>query len=361
MSECTIPEAYDDGSFEPEPDYTTDYNTDYQTMSVDLDGDGVAETTVIDFDGDGVADAYDIYDPETGAETLVVDVDGDGFVDTAVTDADGDGVFESGVADTDGDGVIDSEFDPNTGITVDTTVPFEETADDPMTIDETDADIDNDEIHGDPMAEIPYHQAQVGPNDCLPTSVAMVLTEVTGAEVPQGDLVDLANEMELLGPDGMTLDGGVQLLEHYGVDAEVETGSLEDLRVMLDEGRPIIIGLDSDDLYGTGDSPFADDMVAGHAVVITGIDDEAGLVYINDPGFPDGAGVAIPIEQFEDAWTDADHTMIVADDPAVESPTPEAVEPVAETPGVDPEVFDNGCAIGRVFDLVVLPFNLVLR
>ncbi|MGD9997074.1 MAG: C39 family peptidase [Ilumatobacteraceae bacterium] len=361
MSECTIPEAYDDGSFEPEPDYTTDYNTDYQTMSVDLDGDGVAETTVIDFDGDGVADAYDIYDPETGAETLVVDVDGDGFVDTAVTDADGDGVFESGVADTDGDGVIDSEFDPNTGITVDTTVPFEETADDPMTIDETDADIDNDEIHGDPMAEIPYHQAQVGPNDCLPTSVAMVLTEVTGAEVPQGDLVDLANEMELLGPDGMTLDGGVQLLEHYGVEAEVETGSMEDLRAMLDEGRPIIIGLDSDDLYGTGDSPFADDMVAGHAVVITGIDDEAGLVYINDPGFPDGAGVAIPIEQFEDAWTDADHTMIVADDPAVESPTTETVEPAAETPGVDPEVFDDGCAIGRVFDLVVLPFNLVLR
>ncbi|MBI5090756.1 MAG: C39 family peptidase, partial [Actinobacteria bacterium] len=314
MSECTIPETYDDGSFEPEPEYST---TDYTTISADLDGDGFAETSVIDFDADGVADAYDILDPETGAETLVIDVDGDGLVDTAVTDADGDGVFESGVADTDGDGEIDSEFDPNTGLPVDTTVPFEETGDDPITIDDTTTETDDDQVHGDPMAEIPYHQAQVGPNDCLPTSVAMVLTEVTGAEVPQGDLVDLANEMQLLGPEGMTLDGGVQLLEHYGVEAEVETGSMEDLRAMLDEGRPIIIGLDSDDLYGAGDSPFADDMVAGHAVVITGIDDEAGLVYINDPGFPDGAGVAIPIEQFEDAWTDADHTMIVADDPSV--------------------------------------------
>jgi hypothetical protein len=359
MSECTIPETYDDGSFEPEPDYTT--TSGFNTISVDLDGDGFAETSVIDFDADGVADAYDIFDPESGAETLVIDVDGDGFVDTAVTDADGDGIFESGVADTDGDGEIDSEFDPSTGLPVEPTVPFEETGDDPVTIDETSND--DDQVHGDPMAEIPYHQAQVGPNDCLPTSVAMVLTEVTGAEVPQGDLVDLANEMQLLGPDGMTLEGGVQLLEHYGVEAEVETGSMEDLRAMLDEGRPVIIGLDSDDLYGTGDSPFADDMVAGHAVVITGIDDEAGLVYINDPGFPDGAGVAIPIEQFEDAWTDADHTMIVADDPAVETPAPAdtSAETSAETT-VDPgQVIDDGCSVGRVFDLVVLPFNLVVR
>src|SRR5690606_5770719 len=138
--------------------------------------------------------------------------------------------------------------------------------------------------------------------DCLPTSVSMVLTEITGSEVPQGELVDLANELELLGPDGMTIEGGVQLLEHYGVDAEATTGSVDDLRTMLDEGRPVIIGLDADDLYGAGDGPFESDLVSGHAVVITGIDDEAGVVYINDPGFPDGAGVAIPLEDFEDAW-----------------------------------------------------------
>ena len=121
---------------------------------------------------------------------------------------------------------------------------------------------------------------------------------------------------------------------------------------MLDAGAPVIIGLDSDDLYGAGDAPFADDMVAGHAVVITGIDDEAGLVYINDPGFPDGAGVAIPIEEFEDAWTDADHTMIVADDPAIDSNVDDTL-PADQT--------DEVSGLGRVFDLVLLPFNLTVR
>ena len=120
MSECTFPEDYDDGSYEPVVD-------PYTSIQVDSDGDGFAETTVIDFDADGVADAFDMIDPTTGAETLVVDLDGDGLVDTAVTDADGDGTFESGASDTDGDGVIDTTFDPNTGIELDTTVPFEDT------------------------------------------------------------------------------------------------------------------------------------------------------------------------------------------------------------------------------------------
>jgi Peptidase_C39 like family len=347
MNECTFPEAYDDASYNESVD-------PYTSIQSDLDGDGFAETSVIDFDGDGVADAYDIIDPTTGGETIVVDVDGDGMVDTAVTDADGDGTFESGVSDTDGDGVIDSNFDPNTGLELDTTtVPFDEPGDDPDPVDE--------DVHGDPMAEIPYHQAQVGPNDCLPTSVAMILTEITGDDVPQGDIVDLANELDLLGPDGMTLDGGVLLLEHYGVDAEVQTGSVDDLRAMLDAGRPVIIGLDSDDLYGAGDSPFADDMVAGHAVVITGIDDEAGLVYINDPGFPDGAGVAIPIEDFEDAWTDADHTMIVADDPEFDNANDDVPADTSIDTTTDTDTDGDTGGLGRVFDLVLLPFNLVVR
>jgi len=212
-------------------------------------------------------------------------------------------------------------------------------------------------VHGDPMAEIPYHQAQVGSNDCLPTSVAMVLSEITGEDVPQGDVVDLANELQLLGPTGMSIEGGIALLDHYGVDAEVETGTIDELRTMLDNGDQIIIGLDSDDLYGAGDQPFDDDLVAGHAVVITGIDDEAGVVYINDPGFPDGAGVAISIDAFEDAWTDADHSMIVAegdstDDATAGSAGNESGEPFGGSSDDDDGILDS---IARI---VLMPFNL---
>ena len=352
MSDCSNPDSYD--STYTEDSYTEPYDTN---TAVDTDGDGFAETTFIDFDGDGISDAMSTIDAATGAEYVGLDTDMDGQLDTMVVDSDGDGAIDSASTDTDGDGQLDTELDPETG----------EPLDDPFELDpgvaETDdgtgeTTLDDDSVHGDPMAEIPYHQAQVGPNDCLPTSVAMVLSEITGSEVPQGDLVDLANELDLLGPTGMSMEGGLQLLEHYGVDAEVQTGSMDDLRTMLDNGDPIIIGLDSDDLYGEGDVPFSDDLVAGHAVVITGIDDEAGVVYINDPGFPDGAGVAISIEAFEDAWADADNTMIVAEAATGEAATGEAgtAGNVADNPfGTDD---DEGGALNKFVKVALMPFNL---
>lgn len=352
MSDFETPECYDDGGADTSYDATS-------TMSVDSDGDGFAETTMVDFDADGIADASSYVDPNTGAESVIFDADGDGTIDTIVSDYDGDGTFDEGSSDTDGDGQLDSTFDPNTGETTDG--PFSEYDDGTIVDDGTGTDTEDgtdldDSVHGEPMEEIPYHQAQVGPNDCLPTSVAMVLTEITGTEVPQGDVVDYANELGLLGESGMSMEGGLQLLEHWGVEATVESGSMDDLRTMLDSNTPIIIGLDSDDLYGQGDAPFSDDLVAGHAVVITGIDDEAGVVYINDPGFPDGAGVAISIEAFEDAWTDAGNTMIVAEagGDAGDPDTGEAgaAGNVGGAGGDDDSVLDT------VLKFVLMPFDL---
>ncbi len=336
MSDCSIPETYD----ETFVDSSTDAEFDSMvSMTVDVDQDGYGETTVIDFEGDGVADAIDVIDANTGMEALTIDTDADGLMDTAVVDVEGDGVFDVGASDTDGDGVADETFDPATG----------EIIDDPFALDDPGND-PNDGVHGDPMTDIPYHQAQASSNDCLPTSVAMVLSEITGTDVPAGDVADLANELGLLGETGMSMEGGLTLLEHYGVDAEVQTGTMDELRTMLDSDVPVIIGLDSDDLYGTGDSPFADDLVAGHAVVITGIDDEAGLVYINDPGFPDGAGVAIPIEEFEDAWKDADNSMIVAN-----------ADATASGESVNDDGSDDDGLVRSIVRLALLPVNLVLR
>jgi len=362
MNDCinTLPDSYDD--------MTDASMSAAMSMSIDIDGDGWSETIVSDLNGDGVADMYDWLDPSTGEQVIAIDTDADGMLDMAV-------------ADTDGDGEFDTLLDPATGETITPALPFDPAEDpgvdpgstvDPMTIDPT-AVVDED-VHGDPMAEIPYHQAQVSDNDCLPTSVAMVATEVLGLDVPQGALVDLANELELLGPDGMSLEGGVTLLEHYGLDAEVQSGSMDDLRTLLANGTPVIIGLDADDLYGLGDQPFADDFAMGHAVVITGIDDEAGLVYINDPGFPDGAGIAVPIEDFEDAWIDGDNSMIVVDaDTDVgadggnsgegdETPAAStAVEGAAggSTAGGEAGASDRATELSLI-DLVLLPLRLVV-
>ncbi len=345
MSICTAFE--DDNTFDAT---TTTYDETYTTetsISFDSDGDGYAETAVFDLDGDGIADAYDIIDPATGMETLVLDADGDGSFDTALTDYDGDGTFDETIADLDGDGWYETTLDAGTEATETTTDPFE--------------DLDAD-VHGDPMAEIEYHQAQASDNDCLPTSVAMVISEMTGTDVPAGELVDLAEELDVLDPDGMTVDNGVRLLEHYGVEAEGRTGSLDELRTMLDADVPVIIALDADDIYGTGDAPFADDTISGHAVVITGIDDEAGLVYINDPGFPDGAGVAVPIDVFEDAWTDFDHQMIVVEDAdeAVSVDDAEVTAEPADATGTMQGEIEGSVGDADRVEMVLIPFALKL-
>ncbi|MEZ5281126.1 MAG: C39 family peptidase [Acidimicrobiales bacterium] len=302
--------------------YTDDTGYDQysnNTMSFDSDGDGYADTTMIDTDGDQYADVM-IYE-EAGYSEAVIDTDGDGYFDTLVADTDGNGVIDVHIVDQDGDGIAEYEAygeDPN-GSFVDNGFDVLDASDDVTDTAVFDADITtitddpvelSDSIHGEPMAEITYHQAQPGPVDCLPTSVAMVLTEVTGELVPADDVVALANEMDMMTSTGMAAEDGVRLLEEYGIEAELTSGTLDGLRDQLDSGTGVIIGLDSADLYSNGGGPFDEGMEAGHAVVITGIDDEAGLVYINDPGFPDGAGVAISIETFEDAWADSDNLMI---------------------------------------------------
>ncbi len=306
------------------------------TMAFDSDGDGFAESTMVDFDGDGIVDAV-LYDDGFYSE-MIADTDGDGIMDTFVADTDGNGIIDVELVDADGDGIVDYEAygenplatplttedllspmspdvvsvdgtDTADLLTIDEIVDDGSPADDPFAVSE------DDSVHGEPMAETEFHQVQPGPVDCLPTSVAMVLSEITGDMVPADEVVALANDMGVMTSTGMAAEDGVALLAEYGVDAQVTNGDMDLLRAELDSGTDVIIGLDSADLYADGGGPFDPGMQAGHAVVITGIDDDAGLVYINDPGFPDGAGVAITISDFEDAWEDSDNTMIEVTSP----------------------------------------------
>jgi Papain-like cysteine protease AvrRpt2 len=312
---CCCDDGYD-MSYDPTYDSNYDMAVEPGIVTFDSDFNGVDDTAFVDTNLDGAADAVAVLDEVTGETVALVDSDLDGTFDTALTDSEGDGVFEETTTITE-DQL--NELDDPAAIT---DLSVEEPA--TVTVE------DDPNIHGDPMADITYHQAQPGPVDCLPTSVSMIVSEVTGETVDAGEVVDLANDLGVMTETGMAPADGVTLLEHYGVDASLETGTLDDLRTMLDEGGNVIIGLDSADLYAQADGPFADDVVSGHAVVITGIDDEQGLVYINDPGFPDGAGVAIPIDEFEDAWQDTENTMIVIED-EVDAETPANVAGTGDT------------------------------
>ena len=361
--------SYDDMTFDDGATMATD-------VTLDVDGDGFADAIAHDLDGDGIVDAVE-YDTDGDGitDTLEADADGDGVSDTVLfqdgtgatyvaTDTDGDGVLDTAVADYDGDGIIDEEVstdDASTTTTVE--VETDDPSDPAATIDgepdngpfvtDDQPDAGEEGVHGEPRADIEYHQVQPGPVDCLPTSVAMAISEATGTDVPAADVVALANEQGFMGEAGMAAEDAATLFEAYGLDAEVGTGTVDDLRAALDAGDPVIVGIDAADLYTGDGGPFDQGMTSGHAVVITGIDDgPPGVVYINDPGFPDGAGLEIPLDQFEDAWEDSDNTVVTATGGGEVGATG---VPADEGSG------DEGGALDAARRILFLPLNFVAR
>lgn len=336
----------------------TDTGYDDSTLSVDHDGDGLAETTYADTTGDGVIDTVAEFDPYTGASAVAADTDGDGLIDTYVADLDGDGLIDQSHTETVVTDTTDAAADDTDGPFVDETDAAEEIVDESVTNDQavTDDETADDGVHGEPRADVEYHQVQPGPVDCLPTSVSMALSEITGTTVPADELVAMATEEGFMTDSGMAAGDAVTLFENYGVEAEATSGTVDDLRAALDAGEPVIVGIDSADVYSGGGGPFDPGMESGHAVVVTGIDNgPPGVLYINDPGFPDGAGVEIPLELFEDAWEDSENTMVVATAGEDAAETAAAEESVGATTGAE------GDDVSLVKRLILLPMTFVLK
>jgi hypothetical protein len=106
----------------------------------------------------------------------------------------------------------------------------------------------------------------------------------------------------------------VDLLESYGIDAHVEHADVSTLDRYLQEGRSIILAVDSDELRHDVDkySSVAGRM-ADHAVVISRIDVNAGVAFLQDPAHPGGQGYEVSLDALEDAWADSANGMVVTD------------------------------------------------
>lgn len=337
---------------------TTPY--DDSLVAADTDGDGYDDTFAHDLDGDGYIDTVAVVDPTTGAVSVLLDTDADGEADTLLVDTDGDGYADEGLTapgteattgadDPESYDPVSDPYDPGSDPDVVPADPFAPGA-------ENLTEAGDEGVHGDPRADTQYHAVQPGPVDCLPTSVSMIVSEVTGETVPAEEIADLADEKGFMNGSGMSAEDSLTLLQSYGVEAELQQGSVDGLRTALDNGDQIIIGLDSADLYQGEAGPFDPGMTAGHAVVLTGIDDgPPAYAYINDPGFPDGAGVQVPLELLEDAWADADNTMVVVGG-SPDTVSPEGGEATAGTETVSTgTVSEESSEVGR---LLLLPITL---
>jgi hypothetical protein len=184
-----------------------------------------------------------------------------------------------------------------------------------------------DDLAGDPVGDAEHWFQQARNGFCAPASVAQIVSEYSGVHFPdESAFVQLASEQGLFsvgmdGVPGMTPENTLALLESAGVPASLQVGTTADLVQYLEEGRGILLFLDSGEVW-TGEA--VEDNTYDHAVVLTGIDTERGVAILSDPGSPDGNLEEVPLEVFTDAWADSQNAMIVCDEPPAGDPGPGA-------------------------------------
>ena len=176
-------------------------------------------------------------------------------------------------------------------------------------------------IWGEPASDVEYWLPQKYNGWCAPSSVAMIVAEFTGQPLQSVDgVVQRAIDYGWLsynpndpqghpfdGWSGMTTFNTEALLESFGIPATTMTGSMADLATYLEYEHSVMVSVDSSEVWTGVEDPGRSD----HMLVVTGIDAVNGIVYMNDPYLPDGAGRAVPYAVFESAWADSGYTMIV--------------------------------------------------
>jgi len=201
-------------------------------------------------------------------------------------------------------------------------------------------------MYGNPEVDAAAYVGQTTPFTCAVVSQQMILQQF-GIEVGEAQLVYDATAHGWLSDTGTAPEDVGRLLEHYGVQTHTHVGGgVEDLIAELARGHKVIAAVDSGELSGS-DWVFEDWLRpngADHALVVTGVDvsDPANpRVFVNDPGHPDGAGRAYPLDQFLDAWNDSGRYFVATDD----APPDLADHPVLGA-GFDPA---EGLYLGKEF------------
>jgi hypothetical protein len=194
-------------------------------------------------------------------------------------------------------------------------------------------------LYGNPTAAAPYWRHQQY-DDCAIMSAADVVGQVTGQEPSEQSIIQVAQTtpstdhpgsiyIEPANPNdpnsGMGTDPAdlPTLLAHYGVKAVItdrqdaaKTGvptGIDALEQDLAQGRKVIAGVNAEMIWGqpvqTKDPQGNPD--ADHALVVTGVDTNAGIVHLNDSGNPNGQDEQIPLNLFLQSWATSDDQMTV--------------------------------------------------
>lgn len=174
----------------------------------------------------------------------------------------------------------------------------------------------------DPTGMVPDIQQQY-PDSCAIKSQQIILNEF-GIDVNEDQLVQFSYEQGWYHADGTgtAAEDVGNLLETANIPVtRQEDANVFNLVSELSQGHKVIVGVDSEELWGNKFMAWMKDFFMGdtpdHALVVAGIDTSDPnnvMVIVDDPGSGE-YHKAYPLDQFMDAWSDAQCYMVSTDIP----------------------------------------------
>jgi hypothetical protein len=177
---------------------------------------------------------------------------------------------------------------------------------------------------GDPELEMTHWELQNLPDNCAVAAQTSILNQYLRHDISMDEATYVAVSNGWYAPGfGTAPEDLGNILEAYGIPTHsVANASIEQLAAELQQGHRVIVGVNSGQLWDQGplaefwnwvNAAFGRDTStlspADHAIAVTGLDLSDlnnPMVIVNDPGHPDGAGQAYPLDRFMDAWENSD-------------------------------------------------------
>jgi len=189
------------------------------------------------------------------------------------------------------------------------------------------------DILGCPNAQADFWEMQDFSDNCEPTSESFIIRQFGFENISTNDFAYISHANGWYMPGGGTSPEHIgEMMDLFGIDNHTDVNaSIQDLASEIAQGHGVIVGVRSDQLWEQGplqelwnwaakefgfDNPV--DAPADHALCVTGFDmsdPDNPMVIVNDPGHPDGAGQAYPLDRFMDAWENSNFVMTATDHP----------------------------------------------
>lgn len=145
-----------------------------------------------------------------------------------------------------------------------------------------------------------------------------IILNAAGIHVTEEELREEAMNHGWYSPGcGTPMEDVGKLMEAHGLDVQQQVhGNMFNLVSELSKGHPVIVGVDSGELWNPGFEEKLEDLYhpqADHALIVAGVnfndDFSGGMVNLIDPGTGDFA-VGYDMDQFCNAWDDSDNFML---------------------------------------------------